>query len=365
MNKTQRLGLFFALPLSLGALYLAFRHAPLGEVLTYFRNIAYVWILPAVFFCVLGFVLRAWRWQSLLAHTRKVSFFPVFHPMMIGFMLNSILPGRVGEIVRPVLFAKKESVPFPTTLSTIAAERVLDLVVLLTLLAFVFGFMDMGGAGVHDFGGYQLSSQTLLAIAGKMAWLCLILVLLIAGLQMSILREAGKKMLRGLVYYFPGLPSSFRTFLLSRFVPMMEKILDQVASGFAGLRRPARLFYCLFLSLAIWMMQVLPYWFLAKASSGIPENFLHLIAVMVIVNFFIAIPSVPGFWGIWEAGVVFGLALFGIRGADAAGYALLSHVVLMFPVIFVGLGSALLTGFQFSSATSKVPDLQSEKIRDM
>lgn len=359
MKKKQRLGLFLALPISLGALYLALRHAPLGEVLAYFQNMNPVWILPAVFFCVLGFVFRAWRWQSLLAHHKQVSFFSAFHPMMIGFMLNSILPGRIGEIVRPMLFARKQALPFATSLSSIAAERVLDLGVLLGLLAFVFHFMDLGEVTeVLHVGDYQLSSTMLLAIATRMAWLCLILTLIIFCLLVPSLRELGKKGLRTFVKYFPFISNNFRHSLTNRLLPLVEGLVDQVASGFEGLRNPSRLLSCLLLSLTIWLMQVLPYWFLAQGSPGIPVNFLQLIAVMVLVNFFIAIPSVPGFWGIWEAGVVFSLALFGFRNADAAGYALLSHVVLMFPVILVGLVSALVTGFRFSSDTRTLKALQ-------
>ena len=65
---------------------------------------------------------------------------------------------------------------------------------------------------------------------------------------------------------------------------------------------------------------------------------------MVIVSFFIALPSVPGFWGIWEAGGVFALSLFAIPAKEAAGFTLVNHAVQMFPIIFAGLASALITG---------------------
>ena len=65
---------------------------------------------------------------------------------------------------------------------------------------------------------------------------------------------------------------------------------------------------------------------------------------MIIICFFIALPSVPGFWGLWEVGGVFALALFGISTSDAAGYTLANHAVQMFPVILIGLGSAVATG---------------------
>ena len=67
-------------------------------------------------------------------------------------------------------------------------------------------------------------------------------------------------------------------------------------------------------------------------------------AVMVLICFFIALPSVPGFWGLWEAGGVFALLLFGISTKEAAGFALASHTLQLFPVILIGLISAWISG---------------------
>jgi len=65
---------------------------------------------------------------------------------------------------------------------------------------------------------------------------------------------------------------------------------------------------------------------------------------MIIICFFIALPSVPGFWGIWEAGGVFALSLFGIAAKEAAGFTLASHAIQIFPIIIIGVISAMLSG---------------------
>jgi hypothetical protein len=53
---------------------------------------------------------------------------------------------------------------------------------------------------------------------------------------------------------------------------------------------------------------------------------------------------VPGFWGIWEAGGVFALSLFGVSAPNAAGFTLANHAVQMIPIILVGIVSAVITG---------------------
>jgi hypothetical protein len=66
-------------------------------------------------------------------------------------------------------------------------------------------------------------------------------------------------------------------------------------------------------------------------------------AVMIIICLFIALPSVPGFWGLWEAGGVFALSLFGVSTNAAAGFTLANHGIQLFPIIFVGFISAVIT----------------------
>ena len=63
---------------------------------------------------------------------------------------------------------------------------------------------------------------------------------------------------------------------------------------------------------------------------------------MVIICFFISLPSIPGWWGLWEAGGVFALSLFGVTAKEAAGFTLASHAIQVFPVILAGFASAML-----------------------
>ena len=100
---------------------------------------------------------------------------------------------------------------------------------------------------------------------------------------------------------------------------------------------------CIILSAVIWCLSALSYYLMAKGCPGIHLSFSEMFAVMLIICFFIALPSVPGFWGIWEAGGVFALAIFGISSKQAAGFTLANHAVQMFPVIIVGLISAAMT----------------------
>ena len=65
---------------------------------------------------------------------------------------------------------------------------------------------------------------------------------------------------------------------------------------------------------------------------------------MIIICFFIALPSAPGYWGLWEAGGVFALTLFGISASEAASFTLVNQVIQFLPVILAGFISMILTG---------------------
>jgi len=135
MKKNISISLILGGAVSVLALYLAFRNVPLDELLVYLASINYFWILPSVLVILISFALRAYRWKIILESTGEISFWGAFHPLMIGFMINCILPGRVGEVARPAVLQKKENIPFSTGLATVAAERFFDISILIVLFA--------------------------------------------------------------------------------------------------------------------------------------------------------------------------------------------------------------------------------------
>ena len=66
------------------------------------------------------------------------------------------------------------------------------------------------------------------------------------------------------------------------------------------------------------MIAALSYYVFSLGSPGVDLSYTEMFAVMVIICLFIALPSVPGFWGLWEAGGVFAMSLFGISKNAAA-----------------------------------------------
>ncbi|HEY9152937.1 MAG TPA: lysylphosphatidylglycerol synthase transmembrane domain-containing protein, partial [Anaerolineales bacterium] len=105
------------------------------------RSANYVIILIAF---AIGFAwlwVRAIVWRTLLRE--RAPFWDVFHSLNIGYLLNAILPFRLGELGRAYMLSRKTDLTFVEILPTIVIERSMDLAItaaiFLSALPFVAG----------------------------------------------------------------------------------------------------------------------------------------------------------------------------------------------------------------------------------
>jgi len=343
MKKKTTISLILGVLISALALFLAFRNVPFSDLINYLASINYFWTLPAVLIASISFALRAYRWQIILESARKVSFWQAFHPLMIGFMINCILPGRVGEVARPAILKRRESVPFSTGLATVAAERVFDVTILLVLFAALFVMVKIDPNLDITFGGYHLNRQTLIIAGRSILQMLLVLIAGIIMVSFGKTRKAINSFIMGIPTAFFFTTTAFKNKIQTRFCTPLIEFVDNFASGLALVKNPTMIYICIGLSIVIWGLAALSYYIMALGCPGIELSFLEISATMIIICFFIALPSVPGFWGIWEAGGVFALTLFGVSAKEAAGFTLANHAVQIFPIIIIGLVSAMVT----------------------
>jgi glycosyltransferase 2 family protein len=354
MKQNATISLLVGICISAAALFLAFRNVPFGELVDYLKAIDCFWAFWAVVLVPVSFAVRAYRWQIILGPASAVGFWQAYHPLMIGFMLNCILPGRIGEIARPFILKKKEGVAFTTGLATVAAERVFDVLMLIALFAVVMTFVEIDPDLELAFGDLRLNRETLMAVSTGMVRLCGVLI---AGIGLVSVKKTRDLMVRLVLacpdlFFFVKPPG--REKIRQRLCLPLVGMLENIASGFEMVKQPRQLVVCLALSALVWGLGTLSYYLTALAAPELGRSYGEISAVMVIICFFIALPSVPGFWGIWEAGGVFALALFGVPAKEAAGFALASHVIQMFPVIFAGLASAVITGVSLRQVTAGI-----------
>lgn len=104
-------------------------------------NIAFV--LATVALTIVSISLKSFRWQTLLKGIKiKIPFSLAFSSFISGTAISLLTPGRMGEPVRGLILKKKNGTPFSETLPLIIIERVLDLIVALSLA--IVGILTIG-----------------------------------------------------------------------------------------------------------------------------------------------------------------------------------------------------------------------------
>ncbi len=318
--------------ISSGFLWLAFRNVPMSDILLYFIDVNYFLVFIALLIILISFFLRAVRWHILLSKKEKLM--RTFHILMTGFMLNCIVPGRAGEIARPLMVSRHPDISLAEALITIAIERFFDLVMLLLFFFILIFFIHIPEDLSYEFGNYVLSRQLLLGYVSNMAMIAVILFLSLLSVF-----YLNKKNIFGLTF-------------LKRF----EVVLENLVKGIDQLKDTIALIKISLLSFIIWFLQICSYYLVVKACAGVDMNFMETAFVMVIICFFIAIPSVPGFWGVWEAGGIFAMSVLGIAKTNAAGYNLFNHAVQMIPVMIIGIISSWFLSFKYNEQYDNMED---------
>ncbi len=108
------------------------------EIINSFKTANYWWIALSLFFGVLSHLSRAYRWKFMVEPLGYKPRFPnLVMTVLIAYLVNLIIP-RAGEVARATAFSKYENVPFEKGFGTIVAERIADIIMLLSIIGMAF-----------------------------------------------------------------------------------------------------------------------------------------------------------------------------------------------------------------------------------
>src|SRR5262245_30488857 len=74
------------------------------------RTLSPWWLSASVGITLLSYVIRAYRWQVLLAPIKRIRIQPLLSTTLLGFSAIYVL-GRWGEVARPIWLSRREQVP--------------------------------------------------------------------------------------------------------------------------------------------------------------------------------------------------------------------------------------------------------------
>jgi len=278
------------------AIVLLIRLANWQEVAEALAAIELYWLLPALFFYLVGINLRAWCWMILLQ--KKAHYKRCFLTLNEGYLLNNIFPLRLGELGRMILMAQATGISAFFVLSTIVIERTYDLAIAGGLLFATVPF--------------TLKLETAQTIA--MSVLGLVSLGLLALFLLARYRDWVKVKLERI--------TAENTLLRKKVFPRLMASLD----GLAVLAQPNLFLLSISLMLGNWLCGVIEIHILLN-SVGIQAPYWWAGFVLGVVSLGIALPSAPAGIGVYEVAMVGALSLLGVPAAQALAVAIVAHLI--------------------------------------
>jgi uncharacterized membrane protein YbhN (UPF0104 family) len=278
--------------ISVAALILAFWGVKPGRFLQILSAANYLYLLPGAALMLLGLGTRALSWRVLLGD--RVPFSRAFSALNEGYLLNGVLPFRLGELARAYLVGRGWGITGAEALSSVVMERLIDVVVslvgLLASLPFVVNPQWARGVALGAAGGLGLATLGL--------WSTL-------RFQRPIMDWAHRR-------------------LGARWVSIAES-LETFLAGFRELvAQPGRLLLAAFWSSMAWLTMWLLIWLLL-GMFGQGATWVVPLFTAGVIAFGAALPSSPGALGVYEASMVAGLLVFDYPRESAIGVAIIAH----------------------------------------
>jgi uncharacterized protein (TIRG00374 family) len=303
------------LPLSIGigCLWLSLRSVDLGGVIKAIRLVAWPWIVISVLGVILVSAGKALRWQWLYPDNAvALPWITHFSTLLIGQMLNLVVPVRLGEIARLGLMAQEHR-PVGMTLGTIATEKALDLVatgllLLLCLPVAVFPAWLRANAGKSAF----VSGIALLGI-----------MVLLAQFRATILRALS------------GLPEPHWrpvALLWRKFLHLFATLLEGIG-GIVG----RKFLPIAGLTAVIWLLSV-GVIYAVLLGFGREDLWRAAPVLSVALIFSNLAPTPPALIGVVTAVTEGVLIPFGVPPSEAFAIGAILNVVLVAPLVALGGG---------------------------
>lgn len=276
------------------ALVVLFRLFDWQEVWGALQQADWHWLLLALPVYVFSYFVRALAWYLMLQ--KVVPYRQVFFAMHAGYLLNNLLPFRLGELGRAYLLGK-DGLGFWRILPSILIERAFDMIfaaaLLLGSLPFVLNAANSGG---------------IVIIVGVVVLLGLVVLHLLARYRHWAIQQ------------FERLGARW-PFVLR----VGKQRLQDFLEGLGALTSFSRFAGIFLLVSAGWCAAVLLHIFFLRAYY--PEaRLIHVTFLLGVAALGVAIPSSPGYIGVYEAVIVGALAVFEIPFSTAFAFAVTAHL---------------------------------------
>jgi phosphatidylinositol alpha-mannosyltransferase len=278
VGQLRRAGMLIVLVGGVYLAYLALKKIGIGNITSALVDSSPTFVVLGLVVMCSAMAVRAISWDAILKAAlprARIRLVDAMQGTMIGVLMSSTLPARLGEPSRALVVARRTGRPrdnFPIVLGTLVSQTLLNIVALIILGAIMFTSVDF-------FNGHQ---NALIAVAvAPMALLALVLITPI------------------LLRYGPG---GNRFTRLRKAVATIQGAMHRVREGLVVFRDPRLAAIAVVAQLAAWALQSVSCYLLlvALGLSG-RTGFAAAAGVLFAVNVTAVLPATPANLGVFQA----------------------------------------------------------------
>ncbi len=320
------------------------------------REANYIYIIPTIIIIFISHYLRAFRWMEFIIPIKKVSVLNLFSASMIGFMANSVLPARTGEVIRPIIVARKEKIKITASFATVVMERVFDILSIIVMASLLFFFMptdayqgeyvsisnhvDMSVEVLDESDDNVKPAQSSSSVSEGEASASpppffnfyIVATMVFFGIfaitflfLLSLYPKKAGVVLERFLFLFP-------LHLKERLVNLLHVFI----SGLQVFDNKKQLLWIGVQSLMIWFLNAVSVYILCY-SFNLDLSFAGACFVTVCLSLAVALPQAPGFIGVFHIVTQESLDVFGVGLSSAQSFAIILWLVSIIPATLVGI----------------------------
>lgn len=295
-----------------------FRWSTVGESLRH-ANLALLGLgIITIYAC---FAIRSLRWMRFCRAIGPTNFWQVYSATLVGFSCTFLL-GRAGEPIRPVLIAKKNSLPVAPMFGVYVLERVSDMAATAVLVG--------GALLLFERSGRSLGGNDALMAHARSAGILLLILLIAAVLFLIYFRHHGGAWLERRLEN-PKWRVGWRE--------KVAVLLEGFSDGLQGIRTSSDLSVLIFYTVIHWILVAFVYVWVAHAFGGTLAQLTFSGAVLVLafsmVGSAVQLPGVGG--GAQLATFLVLTLILGVEKGPAATMSIVVWLIGFASCCFVGL----------------------------
>src|SRR5690242_1914084 len=103
-----------------------------------FRNVSYEWLTAALLIYVCSRLLHAVEWRITLHAVGRAPFFGLFGILLVGTLVNAIVPASAGDVAKIQLAANRYGLPRAGLVASRGAEAIVNALIMVLFIAVSF-----------------------------------------------------------------------------------------------------------------------------------------------------------------------------------------------------------------------------------